>query len=188
MIQRKRPARAAIYLLCAITLIRCGDAPKTPSVVTNNDFLIQTTDSTTGAEGYRNAGGELIIPLGKYRMCFSDTFRNLALVQLAAGAFTVIDRQENVAYEVFSYDNDPDYPAEGLFRIVVNGKMGYADEKTYAVVIQPQFDCAFPFENGVAKVSKNCTKEADGEHSIWVSEHWQYIDKKGKEKNPPSAN
>ena len=88
---------------------------------------------------------------------------------------------------MFPFDNGPDYAADGLFRIMTNNKIGYADEATGKVIIKPQFDCAFPFENGVAKVGLNCTTHSDGEHSYWTSDNWFYIDKKGKKANSPSA-
>lgn len=90
-------------------------------------------------------------------------------------------------YKVFPFDNGPDYAADGLFRIVTNNKIGYADEATGKVIIKPQFDCAFPFENGVAKVGLNCTTHSDGEHSYWTSNNWFYINKKGKKTNLPSS-
>lgn len=55
---------------------------------------------------------------------------------------------------------------------------GYADAATGNVVIKPQYECAFPFENGIAKVAIHCTVE-DGEHGIMESDQWIYIDKKG---------
>lgn len=103
--------------------------------------------------------------------------------QLANGRWVVRDRNKKALYEIFPYDNGPDYPAEGLFRIVKNGKIGYADANTFAVVIPPQFDCAYPFENGKAKVSKQCKTVKDGEHSVWESDAWQYVDKQGNVKN-----
>ncbi|NUO02611.1 MAG: hypothetical protein HUU01_18550 [Saprospiraceae bacterium] len=109
----------------------------------------------------------------------TDTFRNHAVV-LKDQDFVVIDRKEMVLYQVFKYDNGPDFSVDGLFRIVKDGKIGYADAKTYAVVIQPGFDCAFPFENGLARVSNNCKTEKQGEHSIWTSDDWKTIDKSGK--------
>ena len=52
---------------------------------------------------------------------------------------------------------------------------------TGKVVIKPQFDCAFPFENGIAQVGLNCTTYADDtEHHTWTSDNWFYIDKKGR--------
>lgn len=93
--------------------------------------------------------------------------------------WVLVDEQETVLYDVFLYDNGPDAPADGLYRIVKDGKIGYADESTNAIVIEPQYDCAYPFENGKAKVSTNCKTVMDGDHSVWESDAWQFIDKKG---------
>jgi hypothetical protein len=87
---------------------------------------------------------------------------------------------------VSPFDNGPDYASDGLFRITKNNKIGYADEVTGKVVIKPQFGCAFPFEKGVAKVGMNCTTYAfDEEHHTWTTDHWLYIDKKGKKVKEP---
>jgi hypothetical protein len=48
-------------------------------------------------------------------------------------------------------------------------------------MIAPQYNCAFPFENGMAKVSVNCSTQQDGEYHTWVSNQWFYIDKKEKD-------
>ena len=104
----------------------------------------------------------------------------LTMTQTGDGKWVIMDSQKTALYEVFLYDNGPDYPSEGLIRVVKNGKIGYADANTYAIVIEPQFDCAFPFENGKAKVSNQCQTVKDGEHSVWTSDVWQYVDKKGR--------
>lgn len=108
------------------------------------------------------------------------TATQLTMAQTADGKWVIQDVQKTTLYEVFIYDNGPDYEADGLIRVVKNGKIGYADAKTYAIVIEPQFDCAFPFENGKAKVSNQCKTVKDGEHSVWESDAWQYVDKQGK--------
>ncbi len=104
----------------------------------------------------------------------------LSMQQLADGKWVVIDRKKTVLYDIFIYDNGPDYASEGLFRVIKNGKIGYANAKTYALVIEPQFDCAFPFENGKAKVSKQCQSIKIGEYTEWQSDNWKFIDKKGR--------
>jgi predicted alpha/beta superfamily hydrolase len=110
----------------------------------------------------------------------SSKSKALSMVQNPNGKWIIQNQQKEELYEVFMFDNGPDYASEGLIRIVKNGKIGYADAKTFVQVVVPQFDCAFPFENGKAKVSKDCKTVKDGEHSSWTSEHWQFIDKKGK--------
>ncbi|MEO7213789.1 WG repeat-containing protein [Mucilaginibacter sp.] len=145
----------------------------------NNDYLFRANDSVTDSYGYLNAKGDTIIPFGKYLMCFTDTFKTFALVTEPKLGFVGIDRHEKILFKVFPFDNGPDYVSEGYFRIIDNNKIGYADT-TGRVAIQPQYACAFPFENDTAKVSNNCKVIADGEHSSWQSDSWYYIDKTGK--------
>lgn len=165
-------------LLLALAACTSSGGPASPPA---SDPLLLAEDAGTGQTYYLDEAGQTAIPPGKYAMCLTDTFRTHAVVLLQSDhKWAVIDRQEKVLYEVFPYDNGPDYPSEGLFRIVQDGKIGYADAATYAIVIKPQFDCAFPFENGKAKVSKQCRTVKDGEHSVWESDDWQYVDKKGE--------
>ena len=169
-------AYSAMLLLAGIG---CTNSPQ-PNISIKTEPLIRIEDTATGQTGYRNSRHETVIPAGKYTMCMTDTFRSHAIVLSKDDQkWLVIDREEKVLYEVFPYDNGPDYPSEGLFRIVKDGKIGYADANTYAIVIPPQFDCAYPFENGKAKVSTRCTSSKDGEHTVWTSDAWQYLDKKG---------
>src|SRR5665647_274044 len=164
-----------------IGLIHC-----VPSQKKNNYYLISFNDTIKDEYGYKNNKGEIIIPAGRYARCFTDTFKIYAfVVKPNSGLFIAIDRQENLLYEVFPFDNGPDEPSEGLFRIMSDKKIGYADSLTGKVVIKPQFDCAWPFENGVAEVSTGCKTQQDGEHSSWISDHWFYIDKRGKTVEKP---
>lgn len=116
------------------------------------------------------------------RVDFSEKHQTapLSMKQTTDGKWIIIDRKKTALYDVFLYDNGPDYESDGLIRVVKNGKIGYADAKTYVIVIEPQFDCAFPFEGGKARVSNQCKTVKDGEHSVWESNAWQYVDKQGK--------
>lgn len=105
----------------------------------------------------------------------------LRLVEHKPGKWVIKNQRNLILYDVFFYDNGPDYPSDGLIRIVKNGKIGYANAKTYRMVIAPQFDCAFPFEEGRARVSYRCRTEAlDEEHGVWESDEWLFIDGKGR--------
>ena len=148
--------------------------------VKNNDYLVSFIDTTKDEYGYKKQNGDIAIPLGKYSFCFTDTFRTFAIVAKPELGFVAIDRQENVLYKVFPFDNGPDNSSNGFFRIIENNKIGFADSATGKIIIKPQFDCAFPFENGLAKVSTNCNIQQEGEHYRWVSDNWYYIDKSGK--------
>ena len=132
--------------------------------------------------GYQNKQGKIVIPFGKYLMAFTDTFRTVAIVEKKKEGFVAIDKNEKLLYHVYPFDNGPDYPADGLYRIIENGKIGYA-ETNGRIVIAPKFSCAYPFENGKAKVSTDCTEHKQGEHQFWISSEWYYIDKKGKRLN-----
>ncbi|MCW3788917.1 WG repeat-containing protein [Plebeiibacterium sediminum] len=149
-----------------------------------HDYLLRTVKgdfNEIGAEnGYVNSSGEMVIDYGKYYHCVTDTFRNFAIVYTKSGKIVGIDRGEHELYEVFVYDNGPDPLSDGLFRIVKDGKIGYAD-RNGSIVIEPIYQCAFPFKEGIAKVSKDCNQLQDGEHYQWESKQWIFINKKGKE-------
>lgn len=146
--------------------------------------LILVSDSATDTYGYRNEAGKIVIPMGKYSVCYTDTFRNYAIVLMSGKGFVGIDRQDRVLYSVFIFDNGPDEPSNGLFRIRATGKIGYANSATGEIVIRPQYACAWPFENGIAKVALECQTRSDGEYHYWISDHWFYINKYGVRVNP----
>lgn len=147
-----------------------------------DDYLIKVYkgefDEVGVASGYVNLEGDTVIPVGKYHYCYTDTLREFAVVTEKKGKTIGIDRNENKLFEVFWFDNGPDPVAEGLFRIRKDGKIGYANQKG-EVVIAPQYTCAFPFDNGKAKVAYQCETIADGEHARWESQAWMYINQKG---------
>ncbi len=130
--------------------------------------------------GYINAAGDTIVPVGYYVDCLSDTIENMGLVLTKDYKFVALNQNGAELFEVFTYDNGPDYIADGLFRIIRNDKIGYADESG-TIIIEPQFACAFPFENGEAKVALECTTTKEGEHSFMESDRWMMIDKTGAE-------
>lgn len=146
------------------------------------DYLLKVFkgkfDQVGVESGYMNLKGDTIIPFGKYYYCYTDTLKNFAIVLKNKGQLIGIDRNGNELFEVFWFDNGPDNITEGLFRIKKNGKIGYSDTNG-KIVIEPQFDCAFPFENGKAKVSNDCKTISDTEHSKWISEKWKYIGRNG---------
>lgn len=152
------------------------------------DYLVRfSNDNDSSKEtsyGYKNLQGAIIIPLGKYNHCFTDTFKNIAFVyddKLTNSKVVAIDRNENILFDAYLFDNGPDELEDGLFRIIRNEKIGYAD-KNGVIVIAPQFGCADQFENEIARVTLNCKivkSEKDQEHSIEESDDWFYIDKKG---------
>ncbi|HGN0868159.1 TPA: WG repeat-containing protein [Providencia alcalifaciens] len=91
------------------------------------------------------------------------------------GGIRLVDKQGNEVYQFYYFDNGLDPASDGLYRIRQGEKIGYANAQTGEIVIEPIYDCAYPFENGKAKVGKKCERQADGEHSWWVGGEWQEI-------------
>jgi hypothetical protein len=143
---------------------------------TNNiGKLILKRDSITSLYAYFDEKGNKI--LGDYYDACTDTITDYGIV--ADLSYVLIDKSGKHIYDIFNIDNGPDYTSEGIYRIVKNGRIGYVDSISSKVLIEPKFDCAYPFKNGKAKVSVNGKKVYDGEHYTWESNDWYYIDKKG---------
>lgn len=118
--------------------------------------------------GYVNSKGDTIIPVGQYFYCYTDTIKGYGIVLDTNGRCMAIDNEGNYLYEVKWFDNGPDYISDGLFRIIRNGKEGYANEKG-EIVIEPRYACTTPFENGKAKVTYECELVESGEYKIMKS-------------------
>ncbi|MEZ4850630.1 MAG: WG repeat-containing protein [Bacteroidia bacterium] len=143
-------------------------------------FKVYKDDSESEEEfGYANQKGEMVVPFGKFSYSFADTIIHYGTV-MEDFKMIAINSKGQQLYEVYLFDNGPDYIEDGLFRIQENGKIGYADGETGEVVIKPQFACALPFANGQAQVANECTLEGDGEHPDMKSDGWFFIDKKGE--------
>ena len=173
---RRSKLSLPLLILLAVLTSYCQHSP-------NNTLIKVHTgeyDEPGVASGYVNMDGDTLIPIGKYQYCYTDTLKHFAIVLKKNGQLIAIDQSDRQLFEVFRFDNGPDYVKEGLFRIIKDGKIGYANQKG-EVVIKPQFDCAFPFKNGQAKVSNNCTSIDEGEHNRWESNEWFFIDHNGKQ-------
>lgn len=135
--------------------------------------------------GYKNSKGQIVIPIGKYSQCFTDTFKTYAIVmdkKLTDSKIVAIDRNEHIIFDIYMFDNRPDNIQDGLFRIKRNGKIGYANKKG-EIIIYPKFACADAFQDGKARVSYKCSivqYNNDPEHLSLTSDSWFYIDTKGK--------
>ena len=183
-----------IIIIGIIFLISCTALQKDKAVeikyhdldltaIDTNDYLIRKSPDDPYYElgspfAYINQKGDTVIPINEFYGTRTDTFRAFAIVKKDSLPWIGIDRNENLLFEVFYFDNGPDYIEEGLFRVIRNGKIGYANAQG-EVVIPCQFDCAYYFENGKAKVSKDCKEIKDFEHTRWESDSWYYIDKAG---------
>jgi hypothetical protein len=168
----------ALLSLALLGLGACrSDAPKKPPAGPLR-LVLRTTDD---ACAYVSAVGDTVIPFGRYAMAATERFDKVALVLRPDDGWVGIDRQERVLFRPFIFDNGPDYPAEGVLRIVNATRLiGYADTATGRVVLPPQYEAAFPFENGRARVGRRCRLVQEGEHSYWDCAVWQSIDHRGR--------
>jgi hypothetical protein len=171
-------ASVALLLVGCLSLGACRpEAPAQPPAGPLR--LVQRPSDDACA--YVSAAGDTVIPFGRYAMAATERFDKVALVLQPGGDWVGIDRQERVLFRPFLFDNGPDYPAEGVLRIVnAAGLIGYADTTTGRVVLPPQYEAAFPFEHGRARVGRRCGRVRDGEHWYWQCAAWQYIDHEGR--------
>jgi len=185
----KKSLFSILFIAIITVLSSCGsdniqtnnqDNTITTQTVNLNDGYLLLVETNNGCK-YINQAGETIFDTDQYMMCFTDTFRTYAIV--LDDNFIAINRSGEKLYDVFNFDNSPDYVVEGLFRIIKDNKIGYADAKTGEIVIEPLFQAAYPFENGVAKVAIVAETVEDGEHFYWESNNWINIDKTGNEIN-----
>lgn len=176
----------SVYLvLIALCFIACSqtqntktsEPDKAKSESKSKKGVLVLIESEEGLQGYVDEKGDTVIAMGKYSYCFTDSFRNFAIVASDKGLIG-INRDETQLFNVYMYDNGPDYIADGLFRIIKDKKIGYANTNG-EVILEPQYTCAYPFKDGKAKVAMNCSTHKDGEHAFWESEEWFFIDKKG---------
>lgn len=164
-------------IMCIVMLVACQQRVTT---VTNNDFLYRLVDENDENSCiYLNQKGDTVIHQNQYAYCFNDTIRHYGCVMTTDNICMAIDKNGREMYQVFWYDNGPDYLSEGLFRMLENGKIGYANEFG-KVVILPQFECADSFENGRARVTKKCKLIPEGEYTRRESSEWFYINKQGQ--------
>lgn len=179
------------FTFIIISLTSCQQLPKQQqapetadltetTATTDQVWVIACAPNDESSCGFKNAAGDLEIAYGKYPMIFTDTFRNYAIVVDENSDIVGIDKAENVLYNIFTYDNGPDYVEDGYFRIVVDGKIGFADAQTGEVKINPQYAAARPFQNGYAAICPDCESQQEGEHSSWVNGKWGIMDKEGK--------
>jgi hypothetical protein len=149
-------------------------------IVPASDTLRATPNEYGESCAYVDAAGAVVIPRGTFESCFSETFKTFAYVadKRFGRKIVAVNRNREPVFEAYLFDNGPDYPSDGLFRIKRNEKIGYADV-TGRVVIAAAYAGAEPFEDGAARVTLDCELVADGEYSVAKSDQWFSIDKTG---------
>ena len=152
-----------LIILSILFLLSCGESEGTTETTETTDTIPSLPNEpylvcnyTADEEPYfLNEKGEEIIPVGKYVMSYTDTIYDYGMVMDSTGRIWAITQTDSVLFEVYNFDNGPDYVEEGLFRMLKDGLIGFANEAG-EIIIEPQYQCAHPFEGGSAKVAFDC--------------------------------
>jgi hypothetical protein len=129
-----------------------------------------------GLFGYKNEKGDVVIQ-PEYIMAEEFNDDGIAPVVDHQG-WIYINLKGEKLFRPFIIDNGPDYFSEGLARFVENNKFGFFDMKGNRI-IEPLFDFAKPFSEGLSEVCKGCSLQFKGEYSSFEGGKWGYIDKQG---------
>ena len=130
--------------------------------------------------GYVDSSGKVVIPAGKYPYIFTAEFDKIAFVLLKdrKGVYA-IDRNEKILFQVCSCEIGPDIVSNGLFRIIENGKIGFANMNG-EIVIKPRFQFVYPFqENGFAIFCENGTWSMLDKYIPVIKGKWGVINRQG---------
>lgn len=174
------------------TCLWCSCSQTDRPACDKNLTLIPFQDTTLVCGwGFKDEQGKVVIP-PQYCAVFQEVFSDRIACVVDArrktpdgkNAMLAIDKCNQVVLEPFVFDNGPDYVREGVFRFWKNGKLGYAD-KDGNVVIEPRFDFAGPFDQGMTGFCMGCKPEKFQEYVEWTGGKWGFIDKTGKEVIPP---
>ena len=138
-----------------------------------------------GLWGYRDSSSRIIIE-PKYIAAEEFTPFGIAAIADDSG-WAYIDSTGKILVRPFIFDNAPDEFREGLARCISQNQFGFFDERG-KIVVEPRYDFALPFSEGLAAVCKGCKKnpviddegKPSDEHFIYSGGKWGYINKKGK--------
>lgn len=131
--------------------------------------------------GYIDKKGAICIALDKYARCYTDTFKNYALIyDVDRGLIGINKKEEKLFQAVWNGEGGPIEESDGMIIIEENGLYGYANNKG-KIVIEPIYKCAESFKDGKAYVAINCKNyHAKKKHIKKEEGDWFYINKKGK--------
>jgi len=153
-------------------------------VVAQNQYWFRIHNPTKDEYAYVDGNGKIKIPFGRYSICYTDTFKTFAIVIHKKKGFVAINKKEKVLFVIYPFDNGPDEVSSGLFRIIDNGLIGFADTLGN-IVIKPRFKSVFPFSENLAAYCEGCITYRMGEHRSWAGGKWGFIDKSGTTRIQP---
>lgn len=131
-------------------------------------------DAGQELHGYRSCDGQVAVA-PKYLIAEPFGKGGIAAVLDETGWYYINRRGEFVIRPVI-FDNGPDAFSDGLARYIEGAKYGFFDTSG-TVVIPAQFEFAYPFAKGKAKIGENCTFTPEGEHTRIECRSWRSIPK-----------
>lgn len=123
-----------------------------------DDYLYRVSDMHKEHQrsGYKDKDGNMVIPIGKYNFCFTDTIKTIGFVAIPKQGFWAINKNDEKLFRILPFDNGPDYVHNGLFRILdENDLIGFANLDG-EVVIPPQYSYADPFFDSITNFCDGC--------------------------------
>lgn len=142
-----------------------------------------------GLFGYISQNGKIVIP-PRFRIAYPFYPEGSAAIVDSNGMGHYIDRQGNLRFRAYAFDNGPDPFFDGFARYVHQGKIGFID-KSLKVRIPAKFGDAYYFRWGWAAYCEGC------EHALRLEEpdfrysgpplkgKWGIIDTLGHRITPP---
>lgn len=127
--------------------------------------------------GYKNSRGQVVI---EPRFALANEFSTEGIAAVVEGSeWFYIDRSGKKLLRPLVVDNGPDYFSEGLARFRQDGRIGFFDVRG-RIAIEPRFDFALPFSDGMAAFCEGCREEREGEHLKVAGGKWGFIDRSGR--------
>ena len=166
---------ASLALAAGILMLSCSRPPGPHSHPVNCQFF---PERQPAACEERSDGSVVVAEPSLAHADFGQSDLAAIYIDGRPGLYFVNRRGKTAP--AFLYDNGPDYLVEGLARTVRNGKMGFVNTQLEEIV-QPVWDFASPFQDGVAAVCTGCVPKAAGdEHTYMSGGKWGYIDRHGR--------
>lgn len=166
-----------IFILYA-NVIFAGDSYQCSYFQSEAKDLMIEKNCITYSKNTRNkvTGGDALI---SKKVAISASYDENGLSYLYSPVGVFYFTNSGLVRKTLNYDNGPDYFKDELARTEWNGKIGFFD-KNLSIIIEPLYDFAFPFENGLSIVCNGCNKNTIGEHTELMGGHWGAINRKGE--------
>lgn len=168
-----------LLLLGTLLFLSCSQ----PKHFSSEYYLYLKVDTSEKSEkyGYADSKGKIVIPFGKYPRVFTDTIKTIGFVAVRhqglsqVKGYYAIDRNDEILFQVYPFDNGVDIVEEGLFRIVdEQGLIGFANMDG-EIVIQPRYAYVDRFMDGLASFCAGCPRRT------YINDKEETARKKGDE-------